>query len=305
MTELELDQALKSFVVPPPRPEWKQQMRTRLKPNPWLRRMAIAGLAACAALGAAFHDNKISELSYGDDHYRVVVTTRVEPVYAKLNWFRINGSLTTGQDWITRKLYDNNSETAFGYETRALPLQGGRYRLEFQALRNDPREGRYKTYRWTSPDSIPSPIDVAPNEKVSLALSHDGGSKLFDELHIVANPEPISLTMRKEPMRIFSPKLFEDGKKIADLDGMGLSGKSIMILMPGEKDILLRLDTGKKNDYLPIGWVDGPILEIDFDGHHYRLESKENITDGPRQQIFGIAKPNDEPKGPVNLGTRD
>ncbi len=305
MTELELDQALKAFVVPPPRPGWKQQMRTRLKRNPWMRRLAIAGLAACAALGAAFHDNKISELSFGDDRHRVIFTTRVEPVYAKLNWFRLDGSISTGQNWAVRKLYDNNSGTAFGYEARAVPLSGGRYRLEFQALRQDPREGRYRAYRWTSPDSIPPAADVAPNDKTTVALSHAGGSKLFDELQIVSNPEPIGLSMRKEPMRIFSPKLFEDGKMIADLQGSGLSGKSIVILMPGEKDILLRLDTGKENGYLPAGWVDGPILEIDFEGHHYRIESTENITDGPRQQIFGLAKPNGDLKGPVNLGTRD
>ncbi len=305
MTELELDQALKAFAVPPPRPEWKQQMRTRLKPNPWLRRLAIAGLAACAALGAAFHDNKISELSFGDDRHRVVVATRVDPIYSKFNWLRLSGSITTGQEWTTRKIYDSSSETAFGYETRALPLPDGKYRLEFQALRQDPREGRYKSYRWTSPDSIPSPIDVLPNEKASVALSHDGGSKLFDELHIVANLEPMGFTMRKEPLRVFSPKLFEDGKKIVDLEGSGLSGKSIMILIRGEKDILLRLDAGKKNDYLPVGWVEGPNLEIELEGHLYRIESREKIADGPRQQIFGFAKPNAEPKGPVNLGTRD
>jgi hypothetical protein len=305
MTDLQLDQALKAFTIPPPRPEWKQQMRTRLRPNPWMRRLAVAGLAACAALGAAFHDNKLSELSFGDEHKRVVITTRVDPVYSKFNWFRLAGSVSTGKDWTTRKLYDPRSETAFGYETRALPLPGGRFRLEFQALREDPRQGRYKTYRWTSPDSIPSPVDIAPNEKTTVALSHDGSSKLFDELQIVSTTEPISVSMRKEPLRVFNPRLFEDGKQIVDLNGSALSGKAIMILMPGEKDLILRLDPGKNNNHLLVGWVEGNTLEIDIEGHHYRLQSSENISDGPRQQVFGLSKPNDEPKGPVTLGTRD
>lgn len=305
MTDLQLDQALKAFVVPPPRPEWERQMRARLRPNPWMRRLAVAGLAACAALGGAFHDNKIAELSFGDERKSVVITTRVDPVYSKFNWFRVKGSIATGQNWATRRLYDPSSETAFGYETRALPLPDGRFRLEFQALREDPREGRYKAYRWTAPDSIPSPVDIAPNEKTTIALSRDGSSKLFDELQIVTIAEPIEVTMRKEPLRIFNPKLFEDGKQIVHLNGSALSGKAIMILMQGERDLILRLDTGKKNDHLPVGWVEGNILEIDFGGRHYRLESSEKICDGPRQQVFALSKPNDGAKGPAKLGASD
>lgn len=303
MTELELDQALKAFVVPPPRPEWKQQMRTRLKPNPWLRRLAIAGLAACAALGGAFHDNKISSLSFGSPRAVVAVSTRVEPIYTKLRWFNLDNSISVSEDWSARHLYDRKAGTAFGYELRAIPLAGNRFRLEFQALRQDPRRGRYAGFRWTSPDSIPLSREVSANESVLVDLQRDGADRLFDEVEVSSKAEPTGMSMRRAPMRIFSQKLYQDGNLIASDTGGGLSGTSLTLYFQGEKTIRLRLEAGPKNDHVPVGWVDGPILEFVVDGHRYRLESSEAITDGGRKQIFGSSKPNDEPKGQISFGS--
>ncbi len=295
MTELELDEALKAFAVPPPRPEWKRQMR----------RLAIAGLAACAALGAAFHDNKISSLSFGSPHATVEVATRVEPTYTKLRWFNLDTSISVSvnADWSARHLYDRKAGTAFGYELRAIPLGANRFRLEFQALRQDPRHGRYLGFRWTSPDSIPISRDVAANESVIVDLYRDGTDRLFDEVEVSSTAEPIDVRMRKAPLRIFSRKLYQDGNLIASNPGGGLSGTSLTLFIPGEKTIRLRLDAGPKNDHVPVGWVDGPILDVVVDGHRYRLESSEAITDSGRKQIFGLSKPNDEPKGQISFGS--
>ncbi len=303
MTELELDEALKNFAISLPSPEWKQQMRTRLRRNPWKRRLAIAGLAACAALGAAFHDNKISSLSFGSPHATVAVVARVEPTYTKLRWFNLDTSISVNADWSARHLYDRKAGTAFGYELRAIPLGANRFRLEFQALRQDPRHGRYLGFRWTSPDSIPVSREVAANESVFVDLYRDGTDRLFDEIEVSSTAEPIEASMRKAPLRIFSQKLYQNGNLIASSPGGGLSGTSLTLIIPGEKTIRLRLDAGPKNDHVPVGWVDGIILDVVVDGDRYRLESSEAITDGSRKQIFGLSKPNAEPKGQISFGS--
>lgn len=303
MTDFELDQALQAIAIPEPRAGWGAEVRSRLQRKPWRRRLLIGGLAACAALGAAFHDNKIAQVSFGTPQAQVLITTRVEPLQAKVRWFGLGSGMRTSADWTMHYIYDRKSETVMGYETRVSGLARKRYKLEFRALSEDPRPyilGDAKHYRWIAPAEVPLAREVGLKEIVRVDLQ----DQLHDELEVVDGPSPTD-QMYKAPLRVFGPTLLEDGKGVAADQQVALSGNSLVIYWPGEKSIRLRLDRGPKEDYVLVGWVEGAALEFDLDGHHYRLQSNEAIADGGRRPIYGLKRPDSEPKGPVFFGSMD
>lgn len=77
---------------------------------------------ATQALGAAFHDNKIAQVSFGTPQAQVLITTRVELLQAKVRWFGLGSGVRTSPDWTMHYFYDRQSETVMGYETRVSGL---------------------------------------------------------------------------------------------------------------------------------------------------------------------------------------
>lgn len=303
MTDLELDKALRLAPVPPASEEWKPRVRTAMARKPWKRGMVIGGLAACAALGAAFHDGDLGTASFENGKMKVSMTTRVEPIYSKLNWMSLDSMVAGSSDWTSRVFYDRSRKEVFGYELKAKPVDAGKFEIEVQALRNDPRQGGSKEFRWTGLEAIPLKRVVGQTESIVVELKRDGNARLVDAISVTGQFEPVEVSMRKAPLRLIDARLFEDGKLIVDNTGGGVSGKYAVIYLDGGRKIQLGLDAGEKQERRPVGWVDGAVMEFEINGHRYRVEAREAITDGPRQVLFGVEKRNPDTNAPAGFGT--
>ena len=303
MTDWEMDEALRQIEVPAVREEWKSKVRIQMAKKPWKRRMVVAGLAACAALGAAFHDGDLGTVSTQNDKMKVSMTMRVEPMYSRLTWMGTDSVVGGAPGWTTRVFYDRSRQEVFGYEVSVKPVGDGKFEMEFQALRQDPRDAKTQQYRWTGVNALPAKRVVGQSEAVQVELKQEGSARLLEAVAATGSFEPIEVSMRKAPMRLLGAKLFVDGELVIDEKGGGVSGARAVLWFPGEKNIKLGLDEGPKQEMVPVGWVDGAVLEFDMDGHHYRIVGSEAISDGGRRTVYGVSKPNDQPKGPAGFGT--
>jgi len=306
MTDQELDLRLLEIPVPDPNPEWRIRMQKKLKHNPWNRRLLLAGLAACAALGASLQTNELFKTSLVISGANLIITTRAESISSRIQWRGLGNSVypRNSPDWILRYTFDNSTQTVWGYETRLVPVSSGRYRIEFRALTEDPHPNLHaaaKSFRWIAPDEIPKSREVQFGEVVTVDLR----DHLRDELQVIPGPSPILVEMQRAPLRVNQPVLEKDGNRIGVDPTGGLSGNALMIFWPGEKTLTLQLDKGFKEDHIEIGFVDGKTLEFDLDGHHYVLKSDWVIADEGRRPIYGFVSPNQEEKGLVFFGSRD
>ncbi len=199
MTEPELDWALRACSKLEPSSEWLAATRALLEKEKrrkirarWIRGAAAVALIACAALGATFRDNRLSQVSFRNPKFQIQIDTRVSPLLARLRWYRLGGEILNFQeDWTIRNAYDARTETVRGYEFRTKQLPEGRYRFEVRALTQDPRsrlDHRFRSYRWVELEHMPKPIEVASGERFEVPLASEGTSRVYDELRIVAAP---------------------------------------------------------------------------------------------------------------------
>jgi len=105
MTDQELDLRLLAIPVPDPNPEWRIRMQKKLKHNPWNRRLLLAGLAACAVLGASLQTNELFKTRLGIPGANLIITTRTESISSRIQWRGLGNSVYSQEPGLDSPLH--------------------------------------------------------------------------------------------------------------------------------------------------------------------------------------------------------
>ncbi len=311
MNEAELDQLLDAWEAPAPPPSLRRGLVAMLDtphrsawrvPRRWA--LAIAGVALCAAMGAAnFRTSRLGDFykhwdsDIGSGLY-VHVSRRVDPPLPAYEGWSLGGGHWIGGSGSTLRggayLRDRRAGTYSGYEYTLEQVVSGQFRISFSPLQLSQLKNRVGPFRidgqLVNSASIPAPQTVQAGEPFEATLRESGSERIYDRIELSWTalpdwPRTLHPAAQQGSMRLAGAQIYINGRLAASQRNAG-AGPVIWVHLPGQGRFLVALDAQGNTRFTQAGHVGGNVMEFQSGGTQFRIVCTEPIVTGGDHVVF-------------------
>lgn len=304
MTDIELDDALRTWTAPTPRTAaMRAALAAHLDRRPLTSRVgfrwaAAAALAACAIVAASdFTTAALGTFSAAWDvplgQIHVWIEHRIDPPVSPLRSASYGGGGFAGQN--AGGLYGGSyvhdgSQTFYAYAYNLQLLDKGQMSLSFAMIAPSHVQRMFQPFKMArnlqSPPSLPAPQTITLGQPVEITLTEAGGERLYDRITFSSAAPTRAPRQMTGAMRMEDPKVYINGNLAAEDPGFSASGPTLWIHVPGQGRYLIALDPQANPRFTLAGTVEGTMLRFTSNGDAFRLESSTPLAAGGSRPVF-------------------